>query len=68
MQTSQSRRRGLEPPPTPVELATVVHTHAPRALHAVGDLEAVRQVSVAAEVAGRINHINFVSGQPVKAG
>jgi len=59
---------GWEPPPTPVALATVVHTHAPRALHAVGELEAVRQVQLAAEVAGRISRIDFVSGQPVKAG
>jgi len=59
---------GFQPPPTPVALATVVHTHAPRALHAVGELEAVRQVQLASEVAGRISRIDFVSGQPVKAG
>jgi len=59
---------GWEPPPTPVALAAVVHTHAPRVLHAVGELEAVRQVQLASEVAGRISRINFVSGQTVKAG
>jgi len=59
---------GWEPPPTPVALATVEPVHAPRALHAVGELEAVRQVQLAAEVAGRISRINFVSGETVKAG
>jgi len=56
------------PPPTPVVLAGVQQVKAPRALHAVGELEAVQQVQLAAEVGGRIHHIHFVSGQQVKAG
>jgi len=55
-------------PVTQVALARVERTDAPRALHAVGELEAVRQVQLASEVAGRITGIHFVSGQAVKAG
>jgi len=64
----QAESGGWESPPTPVALAKVQQVNAPRALHAVGELEAVRQVQLAAEVAGRINRINFVSGETVKAG
>jgi len=55
-------------PMTQVALARVERVEAPRALHAVGELEAVRQVQLAPEVAGRISRINFSSGQAVKAG
>jgi len=53
---------------TQVALARVEQARAPRALHAVGELEAVRQVQLASEVAGRISRIQFNSGQEVKAG
>jgi len=55
-------------PATQVALAKVARVEAPRALHAVGELEAVRQVQLASEVAGRISRIAFVSGQQVEAG
>lgn len=41
---------------------------APVSLEALGELRAVRQVSVASEVAGRVVAIAFKPGQPVKAG
>jgi len=55
-------------PLTQVALARISRVEAPRALHAVGELEAVRQVQLASEVAGRITAIHFVSGQQVRAG
>lgn len=55
-------------PATKVALATVVQVEAPRQTFAVGELEAARQVQVAAETSGRITRIAFASGQRVKAG
>jgi len=55
-------------PVTQVALARAERVEAPRMLHAVGELEAVRQVQLASEVAGRVTGIHFVSGQQVKAG
>lgn len=55
-------------PVTKVALATVVSMQAPRQALAAGELEAVRQVQVAAETPGRINSITFDSGQSIKAG
>ena len=55
-------------PPVKVAVATVESREAPRSLTAVGELEAVRQVQVAAEAAGRVEKIYFQSGQYVHAG
>lgn len=55
-------------PATKVALAPVEHAQAPRAFHGVGELEAARQVELAAETAGRITRIAFTSGQRVKQG
>jgi len=55
-------------PATQVALAKVERVEVPRVLHAAGELEAVRQVQLASEVAGRISAIHFSSGQAVKAG
>jgi len=55
-------------PVTQVALAKVEFTQAPRALHGVGELEAIRQIELAAEASGRITRIAFSSGQAVKAG
>jgi len=64
----EARKGGGGWPATQVALAVVERVEAPRALHAVGELEAVRQVSVASEVTGRISRIDFVSGQQVETG
>jgi len=53
-------------PATQVALATVEQMNAPRAFHGVGELEAVRQVALASETAGRITRIAFTSGQTVE--
>lgn len=55
-------------PVTKVALATVTHAEAPRQAFAAGELEAARQVQVAAETSGRIQSIAFDSGQSVNAG
>ncbi|KXU37618.1 efflux transporter periplasmic adaptor subunit [Cephaloticoccus primus] len=55
-------------PVTQVALTAVERLNAPRAFHGVGEFEAVRQVVLASETAGRITHIAFTSGQAVKKG
>ncbi|TCM63750.1 multidrug efflux system membrane fusion protein [Acinetobacter calcoaceticus] len=55
-------------PAVKVALAKVESREAPRRLSAVGELEAVRQIQVASEVAGRVEKIYFQSGQYVQAG
>lgn len=55
-------------PTTKVALARVTSMPAPRQRFAVGELEAVDQVRLAAESAGRVTRIAFDSGQTVKAG
>lgn len=53
-------------PATRVALARVETRSAPRAFFSVGELEAARQVRVAAETAGRVTSIDFASGQQVE--
>lgn len=55
-------------PATKVALAPVTSIPAPRQQFAVGELEALNQVQLAAESAGRVVRIAFESGQAVKAG
>ncbi|NQD75370.1 efflux RND transporter periplasmic adaptor subunit, partial [Pseudomonas sp. CM27] len=55
-------------PATKVALATAEQVPLARQTFASGELEAVNQVQVAAEMAGRITRIAFESGQVVTAG
>ncbi|OYO31542.1 efflux RND transporter periplasmic adaptor subunit [Janthinobacterium sp. PC23-8] len=55
-------------PATKVALAPVLAGTQQRYFSGVGELEAARQVQVAAETGGRITAIRFASGQQVKAG
>lgn len=55
-------------PAVKVALAPVMRANMAQAFAAVGELEAARQVQVAAEVGGRVSAVAFVSGQVVKAG
>jgi multidrug efflux system membrane fusion protein len=60
-----------EAPPSPatkVALAPVLAATQQRFFTGVGELEAARQVQVAAETGGRITAIRFASGQQVKLG
>jgi multidrug efflux system membrane fusion protein len=56
------------PPPAPVETAVAATEDMPRALESIGTLTAMHQVTVSPELEGRIEKINFESGQWVKAG
>lgn len=56
------------PPPTGVVATVVTPTAVPNALEAVGTVRAVREVMLAAEVAGRITGIHFSNGQHVRSG
>ncbi|HRC26625.1 MAG TPA: efflux transporter periplasmic adaptor subunit, partial [Alphaproteobacteria bacterium] len=59
---------GMKPPPSPVSVVTGQSEPVPRTLEAVGTLEAVRQVTLSPEVAGRVKQIFFMAGANVKAG
>ena len=48
-----------------VALATAQSAELPNTMHGVGELEAARQVYLAAETNGRIATIHFASGQTV---
>jgi multidrug efflux system membrane fusion protein len=56
------------PPPTAVAVVSARKTDVPQALTGIGTIEAVHQVMVAPEVAGRIVQIFFEPGATVKAG
>jgi multidrug efflux system membrane fusion protein len=55
-------------PPTAIAIVTAKTADIPEALTGIGTIEAVHQVMVAPEVAGRIVQIDFDSGSMVKAG
>lgn len=59
---------GNKPPPTPVAVAEAHTETVPRFMSAIGSLTAIRQVTVAPEVAGRVVDIAFESGASVAAG
>lgn len=56
------------PPPTAVVATVVQPTEVPAALEAVGSLRAVREVTLAPEIAGRVTAIGFDGGERVGAG
>ncbi len=58
----------MAPPPAPVAAVAAKLQDMPRYLEGIGTLMAVRQVTVAPEVAGRVTQIMFEAGQLVKAG
>ncbi|OTG86739.1 efflux transporter periplasmic adaptor subunit [Acinetobacter sp. ANC 4558] len=55
-------------PPVKVALTKAILTEQNKKITAVGELEAVKQVQVSSEVAGRVQSIYFRSGQYVHAG
>ncbi|AOA58023.1 efflux RND transporter periplasmic adaptor subunit [Acinetobacter larvae] len=59
---------GAAYPPIKVAVAQVKWSQAPRTIHAIGELEAAKQIQLASEVAGRIEKIYFQSGQFVHQG
>jgi len=56
-----------KPPPTPIAIAPTRVEDVPRYLYGIGTLAAVRQVTVAPEVAGRVTDIFFEAGAQVEA-
>ncbi|HSB96304.1 MAG TPA: efflux RND transporter periplasmic adaptor subunit [Spongiibacteraceae bacterium] len=56
------------PAPVPVTAIRAEIGAVPRALQAIGTLEAVRQVTIAPEVDGRITELHLLPGATVKAG
>lgn len=58
----------MAPPPAPVAAVTAKLQDMPRYLEGIGTIMAVKQVTVAPEVAGRVTQIMFEAGQTVKAG
>lgn len=58
----------FKPPPVPVVVASANLQEVPQALRAVGSLEAVRQLELSPELAGRITAIHFQPGDTVSAG
>jgi multidrug efflux system membrane fusion protein len=57
-----------KPPPTPVAVAPAVVQDVPQRLPAIGTLAAMRAVTVAPQVAGRVTKLSFEAGAHVKAG
>jgi multidrug efflux system membrane fusion protein len=57
-----------KPPPTQVTIAEAKSEVVPNLLKAVGDLAAVHQVNVSADVSGRVTSILFTAGSTVKEG
>lgn len=56
------------PPPLPVAAQAVDYRSVPDELQAVGSLRAVREVTLAAETAGRVTAIRFEAGDHVRQG
>lgn len=66
--SNKDEKQQVTYPPTKVALAIVQTSELPNNMQGVGELEAARQVYLAAETSGRIAMINFESGQIVKEG
>lgn len=59
---------GNVPPAVPVAVVEAKLSTVERTLSAIGSLQAVRQATVAPEVAGRVTRLHFESGARVKSG
>lgn len=59
---------GNVPPPVPVAVVEAKQSNVERMLTTIGSLQAVRQATVAPEVAGRVTRLHFESGARVKSG
>lgn len=57
-----------QPPPVTVTAITATAREIPRALEAIGSLEAIHQVTIAPEIDGRITELHIAPGAAVKAG
>src|SRR5688572_4921259 len=58
----------FRPPPVQVAVSRAELGEMPKTLQAIGSLEAIRQVTIAPEVGGRITQLHFKPGQKVRSG
>ena len=65
---SRSGNAGAAAPVVPVQTAVAIQRDVPRRVEAIGNVQALRSVSVKSQVDGIIAEVNFKEGQEVKAG
>ncbi|WP_338885833.1 efflux RND transporter periplasmic adaptor subunit [Xenorhabdus sp. TH1] len=66
--STRNNSGNIDYPPVKVALAEVKEITLAKSLHGIGELEAERQVHLAAETSGRVVRIEFESGQYVEKG
>ena len=65
---SRSGNAGAAAPVVPVQTAVAIQRDVPRRVEAIGNVQALRSVSVKSQVDGIFAEVNFKEGQEVKAG
>ncbi len=68
IQTAIAQGAAFQPPPEAVTTVIAEQERWPSTLSAIGTMEAVRGVTVSADLAGIVDDILFESGQPVREG
>jgi membrane fusion protein (multidrug efflux system) len=68
IQTAVAQGASFQPPPEAVTTIVAKAEKWPATLNTIGTAAAVQGVTVSADLPGTVDHINFVSGQPVKVG
>jgi multidrug efflux system membrane fusion protein len=64
----QDARAAIRPPPIPVTVSTVGQHDVPIFRDALGTIQALNTVAIRSQIDGKLQSINFVEGQEVKAG
>ncbi len=65
---SKASARAGGPPPVPVQVAVATQQDVPRRVESIGNVQALRSVSVKSQVDGVIAQVHFQEGQDVQAG
>ena len=68
VQSAIAAGSSFQPPPEAVTSVVAKQDRWPGTLNVIGTVEAVHGVTVSADLAGIVDHINFESGQAVRAG
>lgn len=68
VQSAIAAGSSFQPPPEAVTSIVAKQAQWAGTLNVIGTVEAVHGVTVSADLAGIVDHINFESGQPVRAG
>ncbi len=66
--SEEKKQEDREPQAVPVEMATVETRRLQETVRGVGTFEALENVSIAAEISGRLVDIHFTEGETVQAG